>query len=195
MKNLTKSDFRKLCIEKLKFCSKFGKKNKDKFIAHKIEKVIEIEKAKNILLYIPLSMEFDARSLIDILRKKKKYNVYVPLMIGNSLKAVPFRLPLYKKKYNIYEPNNSRRKVKLDLAIVPIIGSDDSLRRVGFGVGYYDRFFASLDYKPKVIFTQLCSCKSQTTLTQMHDIKSDYIITYKGRDYGRDHRGIYNSHN
>jgi 5-formyltetrahydrofolate cyclo-ligase len=106
-------------------------------------------------------------------------------MVGNTLKAVPFRLPLYKKKYNIYEPKDSNLRVKLDLAIVPIIGTDSSFRRVGFGVGFYDRFFASLDYKPKIIFTQLSLCKSKTTLTEIHDIKSDYIITDKGTIWKR----------
>ena len=71
MKNLTKSDFRKLCIKKLKFCSKFGKIKKDKFISSEILKVIKIEKAKNILLYIPLDMEVNVRNLINILRKRK----------------------------------------------------------------------------------------------------------------------------
>jgi len=185
MKNLTKSDFRKLCIKKLKFCSKFGKLKKDKFISEEILKVIKIERAKNILLYIPLDMEVNVRSLINILRKKKNYKVYVPFMVGNSLKIVPFRFPIYKKKYNIYEPNNSNLQVKIDLAVVPIIGTDVTSRRVGFGVGFYDRFFASLNYRPKIIFTQLCLCKSKTTLTQMHDIKSDYIITDKGRVWKR----------
>ncbi len=180
MKNLTKSDFRKLCIKKLKFCSKIGKIKKDKFISKEILKVIEIEKAKNILLYIPLNIEVDVRNVINILRKKKNYRVYVPSMVGNSLEVVPFRLPLHKKKYNIYEPNNSNIKARIDLAIVPIIGTDSTFRRIGFGVGFYDRFFATLKYKPKTVFTQLSLCKSEITLTQIHDIKSDYIITDKG---------------
>ena len=180
MRDLTKSDFRKLCIKKLKFCSKFGKIRKDKFISKEILKVIKIEQAKNILLYIPLSMEVDVRSIINILRKKVGYKVYVPYMVGNSLKIVPFRLPLNKKKYYIFEPNNSDSKIKIDLAIVPIIGTDSTLRRVGFGVGFYDRFFASLSYRPKIVFTQLCKCSSGKTLTHNHDIKSDYIITNKG---------------
>jgi 5-formyltetrahydrofolate cyclo-ligase len=185
MKNLTKSDFRKLCIKKLKFCSKFGKIKKDKFISNEILKVIKIEKAKNILLYIPLDMEVNVRNLINILRKKRSYTVYVPLMVGNSLKVVPYRLPLYKKKYGIFEPNDSNFDVKLDIAVVPIVGTDDTFRRIGFGVGFYDRFFASLNYKPKIVFTQLSLCKSTTTLTQMHDIKSDYIITDKGTIWNR----------
>jgi 5-formyltetrahydrofolate cyclo-ligase len=185
MKNLTKSDFRKLCIKKLKFCSKFGKLKKDKFISKEILKVIKFEKVKNILLYIPLDMEVNVQILINILRKDRNYKVFVPFMVGNSLKVVPFRLPLTKKKYNLYEPNNSNRSVKIDLAIVPIIGFDTTRRRIGFGVGFYDRFFDSLAYRPKIIFTQLCRCEANQTLTQIHDIKSDYIITNKGMIWKR----------
>lgn len=182
MKIITKSDFRKLCIKKLKICSKRSKLKKDKFISNDILKIIESSKAKNILLYLPLGMEVDVRGLINTLRRKKKYNIFVPFMVGETFKIVPYRLPLEVKKYNIKEPKNSDFKynVELDLAIVPIVGCDDSFRRIGFGVGFYDRFFASLKKKPKVIFTQLCLCKSKNILTQSHDVQADYIITNKG---------------
>ena len=182
MKNITKNDFRKVCIKKLKFCAKQSRLKKDKNISNCILKLIEFEKAKNILLYIPLKIEVDIRGVINSLRKKRNYNVYVPYMVGNSFKIVPYRLPLKGKKYNILEPSNSNFKfnAKLDLVIVPIIGTDDSYRRVGFGVGFYDRFFSSLKYRPKVAFVQLCLCKSKEILTQNHDVIADYIITNKG---------------
>ena len=179
MQYITKSDFRKQCIKRLNFCSKSSKLNKDKNISNKILKIIKFEKPKNILVYIPLGIEVDIRGLINTLRKNKRYKIYVPYMVGNSLKIIPYRLPLIVKKYKIKEPNfsNFKYKVNLDLAIVPIIGTDKSNRRVGFGVGFYDRFFQSLKIKPKVIFTQLCLCKATNILTFNHDIKADYIVS------------------
>ncbi|MCK5293793.1 MAG: 5-formyltetrahydrofolate cyclo-ligase [Arcobacteraceae bacterium] len=179
MKIITKSDFRKDCIKKLKFCSKTSKLKKDKYISNEILKIIKFEKPKNILLYLPLDMEVDIRPLINGLRKERNYKIFVPYMVGDSLKIVPFRLPLKTKKYKIKEPNfsNFSYKVNLDLAIVPIIGYDESFRRVGFGVGFYDRFFSSLKKRPKTIFTQLCSCKATNVLTLKHDVKADYIIS------------------
>jgi len=179
MKSITKSDFRKRCIKKLKFCSKSSKLNKDKNISKKILEIIKFEKPKNILVYIPLGIEVNIQLLINNLRKNKNYKIFVPYMVGNSLKIVPYRLPLKEKKYKIKEPNfsNFKYKVNLDLAIVPIIGTDKSNRRVGFGVGFYDRFFQSLKIKPKVIFTQLCLCKATNILTFNHDIKADYIVS------------------
>jgi len=179
MKSITKSDFRKKCIKKLKFCSKINKNKTDKIICNKIEKIIKTKDIRNILFYIPLDIEVDVRALLNRLRKERKYNIFVPFMIGNSLKIVPFRLPLKRKKYNIKEPNNSffKYKVNIDLAIVPIIGTDISKRRVGYGVGFYDRYFASIKKMPKIIFTQRCLCKATNILTFNHDIKADYIVT------------------
>ena len=179
MKSITKSDFRKKCIEKLKFCSKTNKIKTDKSICNKIKKIIKFEDVKNILFYIPLEIEVDVRGLLNKLRRERKYNIFVPYMIGNSLKIVPYRLPLKRKKYKIKEPNNSyfKYKVNIDLAIVPIVGTDSSKRRVGYGVGFYDRYFASNKKIPKIIFTQRCLCKSINILTLNHDIKADYIVT------------------
>lgn len=183
MGKIDKNKFRKHSIEKLKKCSQISKLRKDKYISKKLLSIILKNNIKNILMYIPLSLEVDLKNLIAYLRQKN-YNIYVPYMTGkNNFKIVPYRLPLKKKKYNIYEPNNSfnSSKVILDLAIVPIIGFDDSFRRVGFGVGFYDRYFSSLRYKPKIIFTQLCSCKSKQIITENHDVKADLIITNKER--------------
>jgi 5-formyltetrahydrofolate cyclo-ligase len=182
MESMTKDDFRKECIEKLTNNTNILRYYKDRRIIKKIQEVIKVEKPVNILLYIALGIEVNIMPLLNELRKNKKYNLFVPYMIGKTLKIVPYRLPLMKKKYNIKEPNNSyfKYKVNIDLAIVPIIGTDNSFRRIGFGVGFYDRFFSSLKYTPKIIFTQRCLCKSKNILTQEHDIKADYIITNKG---------------
>ena len=178
MDNLSKNEFRKYCINKIKFCAKISKYYKDKSIAKKILNIINKKKVKKVLLYLPLKSEVDLRDIIQYLRKHN-IQVYVPFMNSkNTFKIVKYRLPLKKKKYNIYEPNNSKYalKIKLDLAIVPIVGFDISKRRIGFGVGFYDRFFSSLNYKPKIIFTQLCKCESKNIITNNYDIKSDIII-------------------
>lgn len=182
MNSVTKSAFRKDCLNRLKNCAKQGKLKKDKSIENKIYKIIKQNSVKNILLYIPLAMEVNTKGLIHRLKREKKYNIFVPFMVGETLKIVPFRYPLIKKRFGILEPKNSNigKRFKIDLAIVPVVGTDISLRRVGFGVGFYDRFFESLSYTPKIVFTQLCLCKSGTILTEPHDIKGDYIVTHKG---------------
>jgi len=172
-----KSDFRKLCIEKLKLLSPFSKYYKNKIVVKNLREFILKHNINNILLYIPMDIEVDVMPLIKDLRKYKK-SVYVPYIKNDSFKIVKYRLPLYKKRFGIKEPNNSFLKAeKLDLAIVPVIGIDKINKRIGFGKGMYDRFFSTLGYKPTIIFTQLQLCKSMDILSDNYDIKADYIIT------------------
>ena len=177
MKNNHKNDFRKSCLNRLKFTSLFLKYYKNKIIVKKLEYLVNKSDSKNILLYIPLGIEVDVKPLINNLRKKNK-NVYVPFMQGESFKIVKYRLPLYKKKFGIKEPNNSFFKAKkIDLAIIPVVGIDKLGKRIGFGKGMYDRFFDELGYRPIMVFTQLILCKSEQVLSQDHDIQADHIIT------------------
>jgi len=181
MDNPSKISFRKYCISKQKSFRKINKLKLNKNIQNILKKIIK-GRYKNILLYLPLTQEVDVKFLIKWLRQNN-YNVFVPFMISkNQFKIVPYRLPLFKKKYNIYEPNfsNFKYKVKLDLAIVPTVGYDETFRRVGFGVGFYDRFFSSLNYSPVIVFTQFCDCKSKYIITNNYDVKANLIINNKG---------------
>ncbi len=172
-----KGDFRKDCIKRLKFISNKSKYSKSKLIIKKLENIIKDYKAENILLFLPMQIEVDIKPLILKLRKEQK-NIYVPYMFGDSFKIVKYRLPLQKKKFGIYEPNNSFCKAnKIDIAIVPIVGVDSINKRIGYGKGMYDRFFDRLNYKPKIVFTQLVLCKSEKILSDNYDIQADYIIT------------------
>ena len=178
MKNDHKSDFRKSCIKRLEFTSLFLKYYKNKIIVKKLEDFIKQSGSKNILLYIPLGIEVDVKPLINSLRKTKNKNVYVPFMQGETFKIVKYRLPLHKKRFGIKEPNNSFFKAsKIDLAVVPVVGIDKLGKRIGFGKGMYDRFFANLNYRPTIVFTQLILCKSEKILSDNYDIQANYIIT------------------
>ncbi|MFA7084560.1 MAG: 5-formyltetrahydrofolate cyclo-ligase [Arcobacteraceae bacterium] len=175
-RNHAKGDFRKSCISKLRCINRLTKIKKEKIIVKKLQEIIKELNAKKILIYIPLEIEVNVIPLIKELRKQKK-EVYVPFMCGDSFKAVKYRLPIEKKRFGIKEPKNSFLKVKIDLAIVPIVGIDKLYKRIGFGKGMYDRFFYRLPYRPTVIFTQLELCKSDLILSNQYDIQADYIIT------------------
>ncbi|PIF03720.1 MAG: 5-formyltetrahydrofolate cyclo-ligase [Arcobacter sp.] len=180
MSLINKANFRKLALEKLRFFSRFAKIQKNRNICSKIIKIINLYKPRKILLYIPLNIEVDVMPIIVELRKRKNIEVYVPFMKGKSFVPVKFRLPLKRKKFGIKEPNFSSFKnnnIKFDMIIVPIIGVDNTYRRIGFGAGMYDRFYDTLKVKPITIFTQLKLCKAQEIITSDHDIQADYIIT------------------
>ena len=180
MSLINKANFRKLALQRLQFFSGVGKIKKNKNICSKIKKIIDFHKPKKILLYIPLKLEVDVMPIVTELRKRKNVEIYVPFMKGDSFVPVKFRFPLDIKKFGIKEPKFSKFKnndIRLDMAIVPIVGIDETYRRIGFGAGMYDRFFERLKIKPITIFTQLKLCKSNEIITSDHDIEPDYIIT------------------
>ncbi len=178
-KNDFKNDFRCKAIQKLELESKkITTKSKDKKISNEIYKIIKKYDFKTIMLYIPLKLEVDINSLILKLRREKKL-ILVPFMEGKSFRLVQYRLPLYKKKFGIKEPKNSYkfRTKNIDLAIVPIVGTDITLRRVGFGKGMYDRFFEK--QKKHINYTLFITRKlfiSEHNITDSHDISADMII-------------------
>ncbi|MCH9741512.1 MAG: 5-formyltetrahydrofolate cyclo-ligase, partial [Epsilonproteobacteria bacterium] len=89
--------------------------------------------------------------------------------------------PLKVKKFGVKEPNISNNFYKkINLAIVPIIGTDKTFRRVGFGRGYYDRFFEKHGNKiEKVLFVGRKSCICSEVITDDYDVEGDFYITPK----------------
>jgi len=171
-----KEIFRKSAKLKIAKFMKSNKLKRDKLVITKLLKLIQKNKYKNILLYIPLKNEVDTLQLINKIRGK--HTVFVPFMEGVSFKMVKFRLPLFKKKFNIKEPKNSFARVPIiDLAIVPVLGVDGAFKRIGFGAGMYDRFFESLNYVPEVVFVQLGECFCNENICESHDIRADIYIT------------------
>jgi 5-formyltetrahydrofolate cyclo-ligase len=190
-----KSLFREYCKKRVKYFAKVSRYKRDKAVANKLLYLIKMTKAKDILLYVPLASEVNILYLLKTLRGKK--NIFVPFMEGVSFKMVKFRLPLFKKNFNIKEPKNSLRKIsKLDLAIVPVLGVDGTLKRVGFGKGMYDRFFDSLQSLPYVVFVQLGECITYEKVCDDFDIQANLYITPKKNIVQRgknDNRNKYSS--
>ncbi|MDR2099775.1 MAG: 5-formyltetrahydrofolate cyclo-ligase [Campylobacteraceae bacterium] len=174
--DMSKVQFRKICLEKLEHISR-EKYFRNSHIASKaLNSVLKKLRFKTILMYLPLKTEVDLRQIFPKLRRNKI--IYVPFMECVSFKLVKYRLPVWKKKFNILEPADSCGLAqKVDIAVVPVIGVDGDMRRVGFGKGIYDRFFSALKPKPLVIFIQLAKCFTEKKLCEAYDMQADIYIT------------------
>jgi len=176
---MTKDEFRKISLKRLKKASKSPNRYKiDKLISQKLYDYIREINAKNIMFYIPLEIEVDIMPLIVKLRREKRA-IYVPFMEGKSFRLVKYRLPLEVKKFKVKEPKISRDyNKKIDLAIVPIVGTDKSMRRVGFGKGMYDRFFEKKSKNiNKTVFVMRILSYSREIITDNYDVKGELLIS------------------
>lgn len=173
---LTKSLFRQNCLQKIKNLPSHNKLYRSSVVNKQLLKELDGIRNASILFYYPLPMEADILKVLTKMRQKN--DIYIPFMQGKSFKMVPFRLPLKKKKFGIFEAGNTLRNInKIDIAIVPVVGVDGNLQRVGFGRGMYDRFFEKLKKRPYTIFIQQEFCHTKKNICDSYDITGDILLT------------------
>jgi len=175
---MNKQKFRKDAIAKLKHIKMHSYK-RDRYIIDILYRYIKKIDARYIMLYVPLDIEVDIMPLIRQLRIDKRV-LFVPFMEGESFRLVKYRLPLVTKQFGIKEPKYSKQKRRrsIDLSIVPIVGTDATLRRIGFGKGMYDRFFENekKNIKNTIFISRILSISNQV-ITDHYDVEADMIIT------------------
>jgi 5-formyltetrahydrofolate cyclo-ligase len=173
-----KTAFRQAALRCLRSVIRGRARMEDRRLLAQLRSLILERHPRRVLLYLPLKLEVDVRPLIGELRRRG-VEVYVPLMEGPSFRPVKYRLPLRKRRFGIYEPKNSRqyRPKKIDIAVVPIVGTDPTLRRIGFGKGFYDRFFEKEKrHIEEIIFLQRRLCRASRVLTEAHDVRADLLF-------------------
>ena len=138
-------------------------------------------KYKYIAIYWPLKNEIDIRTL------KQKYLLALPRC--NSSKDLKFyawdNSHLEKDFEGIPSPSNKSKALKFDevsLIFVPCLAIDQSLIRLGYGGGYYDKLRANKDWRSvKTIGLLTSNCISDKLLPrETFDIALDGFITEKG---------------
>lgn len=147
------------------------------------KKVLDSEafkKAKSIFIYISFGNEVRTYGIIMAAKKQGK-KVYVPKIIGSEMRAVECDLnKLSLNKFGIMEPCEYEiaKEKDIDLCITPGIAFDEDKNRLGYGKGYYDRFFE----QNKDIF-RLGLCHDILLVkkieTDSHDVKMNCIMTEK----------------
>lgn len=114
--------------------------------------------------------------------KKKGMSVFVPKLTQKEgeFEIVPFRFPLQKGRFNLLEPKNSAfYKNNIDMAVIPVLGVDCEGKRIGFGKGYYDRFFHKLLHKPYIIFISRFFVYVGRGICNQYDVSGDMILSYQ----------------
>ena len=112
---------------------------------------------KNITIgaYYPSYYEVNILNFIK-LASKKKFRIVLPVLKSSNkmcFKKWIFNEPLYVNKFGILEPNNSKKEIIPDLVLVPLVAFDNSLNRIGYGKGYYDRSLEKINKIKKKQFS------------------------------------------
>ncbi len=97
---------------------------------------------KSIGLYWPMFYELDTRPLIKLLLEKK-IDIYLPSVSSNKLEYFQWKLNdiLIYNNLKFYEPRRISVQKIPDLILVPVVAFDKKGYRLGYGKGFYDKFF------------------------------------------------------
>ncbi|MDO5046671.1 5-formyltetrahydrofolate cyclo-ligase [Campylobacter sp.] len=173
---MEKAKFRKNIKNQLNKELKFKAKSTHYKMLKPLLNLLKELRAKRILIFNPLPIEPNLYILKQ--RLAKKYEIFIPFMFDISLKMVKSKLPLKPSKFGVKEPVWVKFFDKrIDVAVVPVLGVDGNMARIGHGKGFYDRFFNDLPYRPIVIFVQIKENFIDKIITQNHDIQGDFYIT------------------
>ena len=85
---------------------------------------------------------------------------------------------LVNNKYDIPEPVNPSfiKNIEVTHVITPLLAFDESGHRIGYGGGFYDRFFEEISDQTAKIGVALSSPYPKFDFAEKHDIKLDYCV-------------------
>ena len=172
---MNKDELRKDLIKKRK--SILNKNELSKDIINQIINLDIYKRAKVIAIYNSMKMEVDTSLLIKESLKNKI--VLLPRIIDNEMVffVINKDTKYIKSNFDILEPIGKKHLGNIDLIIVPGVAFDDNLNRLGFGMGYYDKYLENKNiYKMGICFDEQI-VKELPVLK--HDIKMDMIISEK----------------
>ena len=179
-----KKEFRKKVINLRKEKDKDFIKHNSDIITDKLLNLDCIKNAKNIMLYLDFNNEVSTDSLIKKLLNLGKI-VSSPITLKEERKLIPSQITDLKNgiqygAYNIREPKpecSPAINIKdLDVIIVPAVAYDKNCYRLGYGGGFYDRYFE----KRKDICRIAAAYEMQIVEeieTEEFDLPADYVTT------------------
>ena len=137
-------------------------------------------KSKIIGGYYPFNYELDILNLLEVF-ENNNFTLSLPKITKNN-KMNFFKWsknePLKINKYGIPEPI-SNKKIYPSILLIPLVGFDGQLNRLGYGGGYYDRTIEKFK-KNKAILTIGIAFDEQETEsipTDKYDQNLNMIIT------------------
>jgi len=167
---------------------KLRKKNFNKNLKINLDKFITFlriykKNANKVGGYYPSNYEIDDLEILNLL-DKQNFKISLPVIENNNLMNFhkwSNKDPLKINKFGIPEPFLSKIFYP-DILLVPMVGYDKNLNRLGYGGGFYDRYIEKIEKRKKVIKIGLAFSyqKINSVPVNKYDKKLDFIITEKG---------------
>jgi 5-formyltetrahydrofolate cyclo-ligase len=184
-----KKILRKEILEKRENIDIDIKKKMDKEILNRFYESKYYNEARNVFIYISYGSEIDTKDIINKALKENK-RIYVPrtefktrIMDAVEISSLD---KLIVNSYGILEPSENEPHIDpngLDLILVPGVAFDRNGGRMGYGAGFYDRYFKKINGDNIKRITKLALAYDFQVIGEVPmeelDMPVDYIITEK----------------
>ncbi|MDR2206821.1 MAG: 5-formyltetrahydrofolate cyclo-ligase [Flavobacteriaceae bacterium] len=179
---MTKSELRKIYLEKRKNLSESEiLRLSEKIFENFISKFQPTENQNvHIFLSIKKRREIHTPIFMDYFFENK-IKVFVPKIVGNTLISIELtpETKFIVNSWGISEPETDEDSgVKnFDFVIAPLLYCDDFGNRIGYGKGFYDRFFAEINSNAKKIGVNFFNPSEKIDDISDFDVRLDYLVT------------------
>ena len=143
---MDKKSLRKIMREKRGEMDKIEKQKLDRNLRKKLFETEEYKKSKIVFIYVSTEEEINTIEIIKQLFIDGKVVAVPKIMSDKTMKALKiesFDELLEVGSFGILEPSEDAEDLSelVDLTIVPGLAFDSENKRLGYGGGFYDRFF------------------------------------------------------
>ncbi|MDO4763463.1 MAG: 5-formyltetrahydrofolate cyclo-ligase [Flavobacteriaceae bacterium] len=177
-----KSELRKIYSERRMALSEqdidfFSQKITEKIITH-----FHWEKIQNVHLFLPIKKkkEVNTQYLLDDLWQKGK-RVFAPKVVGDFLECheINPKTEFSENHWGILEPmgKSLKDKISFDLVVTPLLYCDKLGNRIGYGKGFYDKFFTEINPDTMKAGVNFFPPKEEIADVFAGDIPLDYLFT------------------
>ena len=178
-----KAEVREACLCQRTSLGEKERQRKSQIIQQKLMDLPEFQRSQTVMLFLNFRDEVETTAMAEATIAAKKRLVLPRCAAHNVLLPIEVRdltQDIEPGTYGIREPKLSLGVVEpseIDLIIVPGSGFDLQGNRLGYGGGYYDRFFMLLKpLTPKIALSFECQVIEQVP-TDKHDAKMTMLIT------------------
>lgn len=181
-----KKTLRSELIRRRKEMDKAYRKNLDERIYNNLKGIKGILDFGAYLIYASSPIEVDTRAFIEYLLSEGKY-VAVPKCEGKDMRflVISSLSELVKSKFGVEEPIDGEEITDFSntLCITPALSFNEKGYRLGYGGGFYDRFFEKYNgIKLGICYEEFCG----EIPTGEYDIPVDWVVTEKGFFCGKE---------
>ena len=178
---MKKQDLRKKYLEKRKTLSTDEVLSLSQKIFKNFVLQFNISENQNVHVFLPIEKfnEIETKFFLEYFWSKN-VNVFVPKIHQNKIISVRFspETTLKENSWGILEPISNKNECSgFDFVITPLLYCDKKGNRIGYGKGFYDEFFKTINADAKKIGVNFFPPIDFIDDVSGFDVKLDYLVT------------------